>query len=85
MLAAPFFEEAFNHDPDEAPAWLKAITTLVIRNSRLEELHANGPVESGGIKAVTTYGLAPLSHLISLPRSCSARLIHDVTSRSLNR
>ena len=38
ILAAPFFEESFFHDPDEASAWMKAITTLVIRNSQLEEL-----------------------------------------------
>jgi hypothetical protein len=44
ILAAPFFEESFSHEPDEAPAWMKAITTLVIRNSQLEDLHANGPV-----------------------------------------
>lgn len=33
-----------------------------IRNSRLEEVHADGPVDSGGIQAITTYGLGPLSH-----------------------
>lgn len=65
ILAAPFYEESFSHEPDEAPAWLKAITTLVIRNSQLEEAHANGPVATGGITAVTKYGLGPLSHLIA--------------------
>jgi len=68
ILAGPFFEESFSHEPDEAPAWLKATTTLVIRNSQLEELHANGPVNAGGITAVTTYGLGPLSHLIAARR-----------------
>jgi hypothetical protein len=68
ILAAPFFEESFSHEPDEASAWMKAITTLVIQNSRLEELHANGPVNAGGITAVTTYGLGPLSHLIAARR-----------------
>jgi hypothetical protein len=47
VLSAPFFEESLNHEPDEAPAWMKAITTLVIRNSRLEDLHVNGPVSTG--------------------------------------
>jgi hypothetical protein len=47
---------------------MKAITTLVIRNSELEELHANGPVNAGGITAVTTYGLGPLSHLVAARR-----------------
>jgi len=67
-LAAPFYEESFTHEPDEASAWLKAITTLVIRNSQLEEMHANdGPV-TGGIAPITTYGLVPLSHLIAARR-----------------
>jgi hypothetical protein len=68
ILAAPFFEESFGHEPNEASAWMKAITTLVIRNSQLEDLHANGPVNDGGITAVTTYGLGPLSHLIAARR-----------------
>jgi hypothetical protein len=68
ILAAPFFEESFSHEPDDATGWMKAITTLVIRNSWLEELHTNGPVNAGGITAITTYGLGPLSHLISARR-----------------
>ncbi len=63
ILAALFCEESFGQEPDEASAWLKAITTLVIQNSQLEELHANGSVNAGGITAVTTYGLGPLPHL----------------------
>jgi len=68
ILAAPFFEESFSHEPDGASAWMKAITTLAIRNSRLEELHASGPVNAGGITAITTGGLGPLSHLIAARR-----------------
>jgi hypothetical protein len=68
ILAGPFFEESFSYEPDEAPPWMKAMTTLVIRNSQLEDLHANGPVNAGGITAVTTYGLGPLSHLIAARR-----------------
>ncbi|MDQ2875909.1 MAG: hypothetical protein M3Y33_14420, partial [Actinomycetota bacterium] len=68
ILAAPFFEESFSHEPDGASAWMKAITTLVIRNSRLEDLHAGGPVSDGGITAITTSGLGPLSHLIAARR-----------------
>ena len=60
ILAAPFLEESFRHEPDGASAWMKAITTLVIRNSRLEDLHASGPVNAGGITAITTSGLGPL-------------------------
>lgn len=68
ILAAPFYEESFSHEPDEASAWMKAITTLVIRNSQLEELHANGPVTAAGITGITTYGLGPLSHFIAARR-----------------
>jgi len=68
ILAAPFFEESFFHDPAEASPWMKAITTLVVRNSQLEDLHANGPVNTGGIAAVTTYALGPLSHLTAAGR-----------------
>jgi hypothetical protein len=65
ILAAPFYEESFTHEPDEAPAWLKAITTLAIRNSQLEAMHANGGPVTGGITSMTKYGLGPLSHLIA--------------------
>lgn len=65
ILAAPFTEETFDHEPDDAPLWLKAATTVVVRNSRLEELHASGPVNTGGIRVITTYALGPLSHLIA--------------------
>ena len=68
ILAAPFFEESFSHEPGGASAWMKAITTLVIRNSRLEDLHASGPVNAGGITAITVSGLGPLSHLIAARR-----------------
>ena len=68
ILAAPFFEDSFTHDPADASPWMKALTTLVVRNSRLEELHSNGPVESGGVKGITTYALAPLSHLFAARR-----------------
>ncbi len=68
ILAAPFFEESFSHEPHEASAWMKAITTLVIRNSQLEDLHASGPLNAGGITAITASGLGPLSHLIAARR-----------------
>ena len=58
---------------------MKAITTLVIRNSQLEDLHASGPVDAGGITAITTSGLGPLSHLIAARRRalCQAGLAGD--------
>lgn len=68
ILAAPYYEESFTHQPDDAPAWLKAITTLVIRNSQLEDTHANGGPLGSGITPITTYGTAPLSHFIAARR-----------------
>jgi hypothetical protein len=76
ILAAPFYEESFDHEPADAPEWLKALTTLVVRNSQLEELHANGPVTNAGVKVITDYGLPPLSHLMSARRRLS--LLQDV-------
>jgi len=68
VLATPFFEEAFFNDPPDAPPWLKALTTLAVRNSQLEQLHADGPVNGGGITVITTYALGPLSHLMAARR-----------------
>lgn len=65
VLAAPFYEESYEYDPAEAPPWLKALTTLVIRNSQLEELHVRGLIEQGSIAAIIKYGLAPLSHFLT--------------------
>jgi hypothetical protein len=47
---------------------MKAFTTLVVRNSYLEELHANGPVNSEDIKVVTTLASGPLSQLLAARR-----------------
>lgn len=76
VLAVPFVEEVFDHDPDEAPVWLKAATTVVVRNCLLEQEHVVGHVEDGGLVAITTYALGPLSHLVgarSGTEDCAAR------------
>jgi hypothetical protein len=67
----PFIEEVFDHEPPEATLEMKAAVTVVVRNSLLEEAHTNGPLETGGILAVTTAATAPLSHLLAgrAPRS----------------
>jgi hypothetical protein len=65
ILAAPAYEESYEYDPVDAPPWLKALTTLVIRNSQLEELHTKGLIEQGSIAAITKYGLGPLSHFLT--------------------
>lgn len=81
-LAPATGQSGGGHEPDEAPAWMKAITTLVIRNSQLEDLHANGPVNAGGITAVTTYGLGPLSHLIAARRFSAGSIPGSIRTRS---
>jgi hypothetical protein len=65
ILAAPSYEESYEYDPADAPPWLKAVTTLVIRNSQLEELHVKGLIEQGTIAAITKYGTGPLSHFLA--------------------
>lgn len=69
ILATPFFEESFTYKPIDAEPWMKAFTALAVRNSQLEELHANeGPVKASGIEGITTVTLPPLSHLIAARR-----------------
>jgi len=65
ILAAPAYEESYEYDPADAPPWLKALTTLVIRNSQLEELHVRELIEQGSIAAITKYGLGPPSHFLA--------------------
>ena len=67
VLVAPFVEESYDHEPAQTPLWLKAATTLVVRNSLLEEQHVRGLVEDGGLRAITRLATAPLSHYPSRP------------------
>jgi hypothetical protein len=46
---------------------------LVIRNSQLEDTHANGGPLGSGITPITTYGTGPLSHLIAARRQSPLR------------
>lgn len=77
VLMAPFVEEVFDHDPPEGTLRLKAAVTVVVRNSLLEEAHANGPLEAGGIQAITTAACAPLSHLLAASRRGHVRPDRD--------
>lgn len=65
VLMTPFIEEVFDHEPPTATLEMKAAVTVVVRNSLLEEAHTNGPLESGGIQAITTAAAGPLSHLVA--------------------
>lgn len=68
VLAAPFAEEVFDHEPTTAPLELLAATTVVVRNSRIEHSHVSGLVEPGGLHAVTEMAAGPLSHLLAAAR-----------------
>jgi hypothetical protein len=54
VLAAPFLEESFHHRPPTVSAHLKALTTVVVRNSKLEDLHVHWGLEAAAVTAITT-------------------------------
>ncbi|APU21379.1 hypothetical protein UA75_16865 [Actinoalloteichus sp. GBA129-24] len=68
VLMSPFVEEVFDHDPPESALEVKAAVAVVVRNGLLEETHTNGPLNPGGIQAITTAATAPLSHLLAAGR-----------------
>jgi hypothetical protein len=69
VLMAPFIEDVFdNHLPKESGLDLRAAVTVVVRNSRLEDLHVRGLVEVAAIKTITTMAAGPLSHLLAARR-----------------
>jgi hypothetical protein len=47
---APFVEEVAFYEPQSAPLPLRGTVAVVVRSSLLEEAHANGPVNAGGIQ-----------------------------------
>lgn len=68
VLMAPFIEEVFAYEPMDAPVHLKGAVAVIVRNSQLEDAHAEGYVTAGGIEAITSTALAPLSHLLAARR-----------------
>lgn len=68
VLMSPFVEEVFDHEPPESTLEVKAAVAVVVRNSLLEEAHTNGPLNPGGIQAITTAATAPLSHHLAAGR-----------------
>lgn len=68
VLCAPFVEEVSDFEPSGASLHLKASVAVVVRGSELETAHASGPINSGGIKVLTTVFAAPLSHYLALGR-----------------
>jgi hypothetical protein len=47
-VAMPFFEETRHYDPVDASDLLRALVAVSVRNSALEHLHADGPLNDGG-------------------------------------
>jgi hypothetical protein len=68
VLMAPFAEEVVGYEPADSPLELKGAVSVVVRSSLLEEAHAHGPVEAGGIEGITTMAAAPLSHFLAARR-----------------
>jgi hypothetical protein len=68
VLVSPFAEEVAGYEPTESPLALKGAVAVIVRGSQLEEAHAHGPVNSGGIQAITTMAAAPLSHFLAARR-----------------
>jgi hypothetical protein len=68
VLVSPFAEEVAGYEPTGSPLELKGAVAVVVRSSLLEEAHAHGGVEAGGIKAITRMAAAPLSHLLAVRR-----------------
>ena len=51
---------------------------MVVRSSLLEEAHAHGPVEAGGIQGITTLAAAPLSHFLAARRRNPVTVEHNL-------
>lgn len=77
VLTAPFVEESYFYEPAQCRYELRAAVTVVVRNSRLEQVHAGGPVNSGGLEALTTAAAAPLSHLLGAAQDAPPQPEHD--------
>ena len=75
-ISAPFVEEVAHYQPEEASRFLRAAVCVVVRNSQLEEAHAHGPVNAGGIEVLTTTAVAPLSHLLAMHHQGSGGSSH---------
>lgn len=72
LLAAPFVEDVVDFEPMDVSIRLKAATAVVVRNSLLEQAHACGPVNAGGIEAITTSGARALSEFLEIDRHQSS-------------
>lgn len=78
VLIAPFAEEVAGYEPAGSSLVLKGAVAVVVRSSLLEEAHSRGPVEAGGVKAITTMAAAPLSHFLAARRRRPVTVEHNL-------
>ncbi len=78
VLIAPFAEEIATYEPADSSLMLKGAVAVVVRSSLLEEAHAHGPVEAGGIQGITTMAAAPLSHFLAARRRNPVTVEHNL-------
>ena len=78
VLIAPFAEEVARYEPADSSLVLKGAVAVVVRSSLLEEAHAHGPVEAGGIQGITTLAAAPLSHFLAARRRNPVPVEHNL-------
>jgi hypothetical protein len=68
VLMAPSIEEVYGYEPRDSSLEHLAAVNVVVRNSLLEEAHANGPVTADDIRQMTTAAVAPMSHMLAAGR-----------------
>jgi len=68
VLMAPSIEEVYGYEPRDSTLDHLGAVNVVVRNSLLEEAHANGPVTADDIRHMTTAAVAPMSHLLAAGR-----------------
>ena len=78
VLIAPFAEEIARYEPASSSLVLKGAVAVVVRSSLLEEAHAHGPVEAGGIHGITKMAAAPLSHFLAARRRNPVTVEHNL-------
>jgi hypothetical protein len=71
VVAAPFLEEAAFHHPSKFPLWDRAFAEVVVRNSRLEDIHSY--VKQEWMWWFTTAATGPLAQLLGASAAQSGR------------
>src|SRR5882762_412451 len=85
VLIAPSIEEVYGYDPRDSTLDLLGAVNVVVRNSLLEEVHANGPVTADDIQQMTTAAVAPMSHLLAAGRRGLVAEVQDSPFATLDK